>query len=182
MHLNEYLGSLADLWPAMKLERDKEELQEGKSSTSSSAPAPSPAPATAPAQPPAEAPATAPATAKSPLTHPLRQQSLSLRDGLLGAGVGEVMMGVADAGYGNTVGAAMEDTSLMGTCFIENEWDVDGDRTFVLKVSKTVVMDRGSRGGRLQQCALTLLLNGSSPVDPMRRRRAMREIVLEYRA
>lgn len=43
-------------------------------------------------------------------------------------------MGVAVAGYANTVGAKLEDTSLRGTCFLESEWDADGDRTFVLKV------------------------------------------------
>lgn len=58
----------------------------------------------------------------------------SLYDGLVGAGVTETMMGVAVAGYANTVGASLEDTSLSGTCFLESEWDVDGDRTFVLKV------------------------------------------------
>lgn len=44
-------------------------------------------------------------------------------------------MGIADAGYANTVGAALEDTSLMGTCYLEHEWDIDGDLTFVLKVN-----------------------------------------------
>lgn len=58
----------------------------------------------------------------------------SLFDGLVGAGVKETMMGVAVAGYANTVGAKLEDTSLRGTCFLESEWDADGDRTFVLKV------------------------------------------------
>lgn len=60
---------------------------------------------------------------------------LSLRDGLIGAGVGEAMMGVAVAGYANTVGAALEETGLRGTCFLNHKWDVDGDRTFVLKVT-----------------------------------------------
>ena len=60
--------------------------------------------------------------------------SQSLRDGLEGAGVTDAMMGVADAGYANTVGAALEDVGLLGTCFLEYKWDVDGDRTFVLKV------------------------------------------------
>lgn len=121
MHLNEYLGSLADLWPAMKLKRGEEERQPGNSATPSSSPAEA-------------VPEQAP-SAKSEPSRPCQQRSLSLRDGLLGAGVGEVMMGIADAGYANTVGAALEDTSLVGTCFIEHEWDVDGDRTFVLKVS-----------------------------------------------
>ena len=58
----------------------------------------------------------------------------SLRDGLKGAGVTDAMMGVADAGYANTVGAALEELGLLGTCFLEHKWDVDGDRTFVLKV------------------------------------------------
>lgn len=69
---------------------------------------------------------------------------LSLRDGLVGAGVGEAMMGVAIAGYANTVGAALEDTGLRGTCFLHHKWEVDGDRTFVLKVT----MD-GLRAGKL---------------------------------
>lgn len=117
MRLNEYLGSLADLWPVMK--------EKAKNESSSSATAAT-----------AEARAATTATTATRLAGPLGQQSLSLRDGLLGAGVGEAMMGVADAGYANTVGAALEDTSLMGTCLLEHEWDVDGDRTFVLKVSK----------------------------------------------
>lgn len=60
--------------------------------------------------------------------------SRSLLDGLVGAGVTKAMMGIAVAGYANTVGASLEETSLPGTCFLEHEWDVDGDRTFVLKV------------------------------------------------
>ena len=60
--------------------------------------------------------------------------SQSLHDGLKGAGVTDTMMGVADAGYANTVGAALEDVGLLGTCFLEHKWEVDGDRTFVLKV------------------------------------------------
>ena len=53
-------------------------------------------------------------------------------------------MGVAIAGYANTVGAALEDTGLRGTCFLHHKWEVDGDRTFVLKVT----MD-GLRAGKL---------------------------------
>lgn len=84
-------------------------------------------------------------TEASEIGQPLQeQQPLSLRDGLLGAGVGEAMMGIADAGYANTVGAALEDTSLAGTCFLEHEWDVDGDRTFVLKVSQLSRPIRGA--------------------------------------
>lgn len=44
------------------------------------------------------------------------------------------MLGIARAGYANTVGAALEDTGLGGVCYCESEWDADGDRTFVLKV------------------------------------------------
>lgn len=115
MHLNEYLGSLADLWPVMREKAKNENSSSGAAATGA---------------------ATTAAETTSRLAKPLGQQSLSLRDGLLGAGVGGAMMGVADAGYANTVGAALEDTSLMGTCFLEHEWDVDGDRTFVLKVRK----------------------------------------------
>lgn len=42
--------------------------------------------------------------------------------------------------YANTVGAALEDTNLAGTCYVEHEWDVDGDRTFVLKVNTNCLM------------------------------------------
>ena len=66
---------------------------------------------------------------------------LSLRDGLVAAGVGNAMMGVAVAGYANTVGAALEDTGLRGTCFLQCKWDVDGDRTFVLKVTTDCLRD-----------------------------------------
>lgn len=66
---------------------------------------------------------------------PATARHQSLLDGLIGAGVKEPMMGIAAAGYANTVGAALEDTSLPGTCFLEHEWDIDGDRTFVLKVN-----------------------------------------------
>ncbi|CAM9185090.1 unnamed protein product, partial [Laminaria digitata] len=71
---------------------------------------------------------------------------LSLRDGLIGAGVGEAMMGVAVAGYANTVGAALEETGLRGTCFLHRKWDVDGDRTFVLKDSLGKLVDELSTG------------------------------------
>lgn len=59
------------------------------------------------------------------------------------AGVNEPMLGIARAGYANTVGAALEDTGLGGVCFCESVWDADGDRTFVLKVpelSRVVVV------------------------------------------
>lgn len=136
MHLNEYLASLAGLWPAMK-----EKVKKENSCCSSSVPAAATeATTTATATTAATAMTATTVETTAHLAKPRDQQSLSLRDGLLGAGVGEAMMGVADAGYANTVGAALEDTSLMGTCFLEHEWDVDGDRTFVLKVRKVEVM------------------------------------------
>lgn len=45
------------------------------------------------------------------------------------------MMGIADAGYANTAGAALKDIGLFGMCFMEQKWGNDGDRTFVLKVN-----------------------------------------------
>lgn len=138
MHLNEYLANLADLWPAMK---EKAEKENGSSTSSESAPA--------------TAAKTEGTTAH--LAKPRGgQPSLSLRDGLLAAGVGEAMMGIADAGYANTVGAALEDTSLMGTCFLEHEWDVDGDRTFVLKAREETL----SSGGRSQGTRALSTLRG----------------------
>lgn len=134
MHLNEYLGSLADLWPVMK--------EKAKNESSASSVSPAPVATTAATTATAEEQRTL-------LAKPLRQQSLSLRDGLLGAGVGETMMGVADAGYANTVGAALEDTSLMGTCYLEHEWDVDGDLTFVLKVGKAAMVVDSKDGNTL---------------------------------
>lgn len=118
MHLNEYLGSLADLWPSMREMANTEKISLTAAATATTA----------------AATATATGETATRLAKPLGLQSLSLRDGLLGAGVGKEMMGIADAGYANTVGAALDDTSLMGTCFLEHEWDIDGDRTFVLKV------------------------------------------------
>eukprot|EP00752_Nemacystus_decipiens_P010662 g9494.t1 len=150
VHLNEYLGSLADLWPTIA-----EETKGKGEKSSSSVPAPA-------AVTDAVSAATAATTATvattvvestSDLVKARRPISVSLRDGLLGAGVGEAMMGIADAGYANTVGAALEDTSLMGTCFLEHEWDVDGDRTFVLKGSLGQVVDDLSAG--LDSCIKT---------------------------
>ncbi|CAM9164930.1 unnamed protein product, partial [Ascophyllum nodosum] len=109
VRLNEYVGSLADLWPAMKHRAN---------SRGSKTPAPQ-----------------------------------SLRDGLKGAGVTDAMMGVADAGYANTVGAALEELGLLGTCFLEHKWDVDGDRTFVLKGSFGLFVEELSAG--LRSCIQT---------------------------
>lgn len=92
VHLNNYLGSLADLWPEMKREFDSRS-----------------------------------ATASTP-----RQ---SLYSGLESTGISQSMMGVADAGYANTAGAALKDIGLFGMCFMEEKWSSDGDRTFVLKVT-----------------------------------------------
>ncbi|CAM9469712.1 unnamed protein product [Pylaiella littoralis] len=147
IHLNEYLGSLADLWPAMKLHKMKRERGGEKGSSPTSATHPS-APSSSSSS------SSSSSTAASRTGQPLQEpQSLSLRDGLLGAGVGDTMMGIADAGYANTVGAALGDTSLMGTCFLEHEWDVDGDRTFVLKGSLGQVLDELSAG--LESCIQT---------------------------
>lgn len=60
----------------------------------------------------------------------------SLYNGLESVGVSQAMMGVADAGYANTAGAALEDIGLFGMCFMEQKWGIDGDRTFVLKVTE----------------------------------------------
>ncbi|CAM9102885.1 unnamed protein product [Ectocarpus fasciculatus] len=156
VHLNDYLGSLADLWPAIKLTEgelvleDEDEDEDGPSETSPVGLIPPPSTGGEAAA------ATTTATVIPP--QPLQQQRrrrkpLSLRDGLKAAGVGKSMMGVADAGYANTVGAALEDTNLAGTCYIEHEWDVDGDRTFVLKGSLGQVVDELSAG--LESCIQT---------------------------
>lgn len=109
----------------------------------------------------AEATATAKAAARATATTVAsppapKQQPLSLREGLVAAGVGDAMMGIADAGYANTVGAALEDTSLAGTCFLEHEWDVDGDRTFVLKVRmrSTIAAEDGEDFRTCKWCRL----------------------------
>ncbi|CAM9742404.1 unnamed protein product [Discosporangium mesarthrocarpum] len=72
--------------------------------------------------------------------------SLSVMDGLVAAGVGEAMMGVAEAGYANTVGASLEDTSLEGVSYLESEWDADGDGTYLLEGSLGQVVEELSRG------------------------------------
>ncbi|CAM9918818.1 unnamed protein product [Choristocarpus tenellus] len=59
---------------------------------------------------------------------------ISLFEGLATARVGKAMMGVAEAGYANTVGAALTDTGLEGISYLESTWDADGDGTFLLKV------------------------------------------------
>lgn len=136
MHLNDYLGSLADLWPAIKPKNVGLISGNNEVLTVANPIIPSSAEAEAegePAAAPAPAPVKGGAARKAP-SPAQKQQLLTLRDGLVAAGVGDAMMGIADAGYANTVGAALEDTSLAGTCFLEHEWDVDGDRTFVLKV------------------------------------------------
>ncbi|CAM9352490.1 unnamed protein product [Scytosiphon promiscuus] len=182
VHLNNYLGSLADLWPAiktkdadLKLETDKDSPMASEIASSSVAAGAvevdvnATTAAQAEAQTSTEKAEARPAggettegdtaagakadstTIASPSG--LQHQPLTLRDGLVAAGVGDAMMGIADAGYANTVGAALEDTSLAGTCFLEHEWDVDGDRTFVLKGSLGQVVDELSGG--LERCIQT---------------------------
>lgn len=111
--------------------------------------------------------------------------SLSLRDGLVGAGVGEAMMGVAIAGYANTVGAALEDTGLRGACFLHHKWDVDGDRTFVLKVTMDCVRvySRVNIGDtRVAVCVCFLHIEASFlPVDSRHTQCSCRLFVLRDR-
>ncbi|CAM9221628.1 unnamed protein product [Ectocarpus sp. 4 AP-2014] len=153
VHLNDYLGNLADLWPAIKLQEGELVLEDEDGPSKIRRMELNPPPSSG-----GEA-AAATTTAKVVSPQPLQQrgqrrrQPLSLRDGLEAAGVGKSMMGVADAGYANTVGAALEDTSLAGTCYVEHEWDVDGDRTFVLQGSLGQVVDELSAG--LESCIQT---------------------------
>lgn len=98
MHLNDYLGSLADLWPAIKLQEGELVLEDEDGPSEISPMELNPPPSSG-----GEA-AAATTTAKVIPPQPLQQrrqrrrQPLSLRDGLEAAGVGKSMMGVADAG------------------------------------------------------------------------------------
>lgn len=97
MHLNDYLGSLADLWPAIKLQEEELVLEDEDGPSEIG-----PMELNPPPSPGGEETATTTGTVipPQPLQHQRRRrQPLSLRDGLKAAGVGKSMMGVADAGY-----------------------------------------------------------------------------------
>ncbi|CAM9146604.1 unnamed protein product [Ectocarpus sp. 12 AP-2014] len=153
VHLNDYLGSLADMWPAIKLQEGELVLEDEDGPSEIGPMELNPPPSSGRGA--AAATTTAKVISPQPLQQrgQLRRQPLSLRDGLEAAGVGKSMMGIADAGYANTVGAALEDTNLAGTCYVEHEWDVDGDRTFVLQGSLGQVVDELSAG--LESCIQT---------------------------
>lgn len=69
----------------------------------------------------------------------LLPHEFSMKEGLSAAGVDEPMLALAEAGYANTMGAALDDINLRGVCCYVREWDVDGDRTFVLQVREVPV-------------------------------------------
>ncbi|CAM9175386.1 unnamed protein product [Sphacelaria rigidula] len=143
IHLNNYFESLGSLSPSVKRENRLASMSEtSKSNSSTSELSATGAPAS-----PASRSSSSDECASDSLALG-RKGSRSFLDGLLEAGVKEPMLGIARAGYANTVGAALEDTGLGGVCYCESEWDVDGDRTFIVKGGLGLVVDELASGIR----------------------------------
>jgi Flavin containing amine oxidoreductase len=65
----------------------------------------------------------------------------SVEQWLVDAGVAPRMMGMAQAGYGNTAAASLDKVSYAGACHLELNWEVDGEGDFRLQKSLRLLID-----------------------------------------
>jgi monoamine oxidase len=65
----------------------------------------------------------------------------SVEQWLADAGVAPRMMGMAQAGYGNTAAASLDKVSYAGACHLERNWEIDGEGDFRMQKSLRLLID-----------------------------------------
>jgi monoamine oxidase len=65
----------------------------------------------------------------------------SVEQWLADAGVAPRMMGMAQAGYGNTAAASLDKVSYAGACHLERNWEIDSEGDFRMQKSLRLLLD-----------------------------------------